>query len=110
MSATPAVTVLDNGHSQADTIEFTHDDGISIFNSHGQTILELSLNTPQPDFFTNNGGVFTFIGGTFHLGGVDNGYANWDYNGKMDCDNYANYTLVLDPPQPHRCPSPLPSR
>jgi PEP-CTERM motif len=100
------VTVLDNGHSQTDTIEFTNDDDINIYNSHGQAVVELSLNNHQPDFFTDNHGVVTFIGGTFHLSGDDNGFGGWDYNGKFDCDNSSNYTLVLDPPTTSPVPEP----
>jgi hypothetical protein len=101
------ISVTDNGHSQTDTIEFTHDDDIDIFNSHGQSILELSLNNHQPNFFTDNHGVVTFIGGTFGFSGDDNGYGNWDYFGKYDCENSANYTLVLDPPSQVPEPSSL---
>jgi hypothetical protein len=100
------IDVIDNGHSQTDTIEFTANDGIDLFNSQDQSILELSLNNKQPYFFTANQGVVAFIGGTFYLGGDDNGYGNWDYNGKSDCDNSASYNLYIDPPVTSPVPEP----
>lgn len=100
------IAVLDNGNSQADTIEFTDADGLDIFNNQGQSILELSLNYQQSDFFTDNYGVMTFIGGTFYLGGDDNGYGNGDYSGKSDTGNSASYSLYIDPPVTSPVPEP----
>jgi hypothetical protein len=100
------IAIIDYGHSQTDTIEFTANDGIDIFNSLDQSILELSLNNFQPDFFTANQGVVTFIGGTFDLGGYDNGYGTWNYFGKSDCGNSASYALYVDPPVTSPAPEP----
>jgi hypothetical protein len=96
------VAVVDNGHSQTDTIEFTADDGLEIFNSHGNEIVDLSLDHHQPDFYSSTTHNYlttvSFIGGTYLLGGDDNGYGNYDWDSRYDCDHDAGYTLVIDPP------------
>jgi hypothetical protein len=100
------ISVVDNGHTQIDTVEFTGNDGIDIFNNHGQSILELSLNNHQPDFLKDSKGLVTFIGGTYALRGDDHGFGSWDYNGKVDCETSAKYSLVLDPPSTSPVPEP----
>jgi hypothetical protein len=102
------IAVLDNGHSQTDTIEFTANDGLEIFNSSNHEVVDLSLNHNQSDFFSESTvwswSTFSFIttvsfdGGTYQLGGGDNGYGNFDWNSRYDCDHDAGYTLVIDPP------------
>lgn len=106
-----SVAVLDNGHSQNDTIEFTSNDGLEIFNSHGNEIVDLSLDNHQSDFFseTTHSGVTTvsFIGGTYFLDGDDNGFGDYDWNSKSDCgNNYDGYKLVIDPPTTSPVPEP----
>lgn len=105
------VPVLDNGHSQNDTIEFTSNDGLEIFNSYGNEVVDLSLDNHQSDFFSDtvHSGVTTvsFIGGTYLLGGDDNGYGNYDWNYFSNCGNDAGYTLVIDPPSAVPEPSSL---
>jgi hypothetical protein len=101
------ISVTDNGHTQTDTIEFSKDGDIDIFNNHGQSVLELSLNNHQPLFFTESkNGVVTFLDGTFHFSGDDNGYGRDDFDKGYDCDHDASYTLVLDPPATTPVPEP----
>lgn len=100
------IAVMDNGHSQTDTIEFSSDGDLDIYNSHGSQILDLALNSHQNLFFTDNHGVVTFLDGTYKLSGDDNGYGNDDYSKGYDCDNNSNYTLVLDPPSTTPVPEP----
>jgi hypothetical protein len=101
------IAVTDNGHTQNDTIEFTSNDELEIFNSSGHSILDLTLNNHQSDYFSENkSGVVTFLGGTYLLGGNDNGYGNDDWNDRYDCDHDSGYTLVLDPPSTSPVPEP----
>jgi PEP-CTERM motif len=101
------VSVTDNGHAQTDTVEFSSDGDINIFNSHGQSVLELTLNSHQSLFYTENkSGIVTFLDGTFHLSGNDNGFGNDDWNSRYDCDHDSAYTLVLDPPTTSPVPEP----
>jgi hypothetical protein len=100
------ISVTDNGKSQSDTIEFTSKGGLDIFNKNGQEIVELTLDKP-PVEFTDNKNSVSFIGGTYLLGGDDNGYGQYDYNYKSDCgNNYDGYTLVIDPPTTSPVPEP----
>jgi PEP-CTERM motif len=105
------ISVTDNGHMQNDTIEFTSNDGIEIYNGSGHEVLDLSLDNHQKDFFseTTSHGVTTvsFLGGNYLLGGDDNGYGDYDWNSKSDCgNNYDGYTLSIDPPTTSPVPEP----
>jgi PEP-CTERM motif len=106
-----SIAVTDNGHIQNDTIEFTSNDGIEIFNSSNHEIVDLSLDKKQSDFFseTTSHGVtsVSFIGGNYLLGGDDNGYGDYDWNSRSDCgNNYDGYTLSIDPPTTSPVPEP----
>jgi PEP-CTERM motif len=101
------ISVIDNGHSQSDTIEFTSNGGLDIFNHYGQSIVELTLDHPPLEFADTKDSV-SFIGGTYLLGGDDNGWGDYDWNSKSDCgNNYDGYTLSIDPPAPVPEPSSL---
>lgn len=104
------IAVTDNGHTQNDTIEFTSNDELEIFNSSGHSIVDLTLNNHQSDYFSENkNGLVSFLGGTYLLGGDDNGYGSYDWNSRSDCGNNSGYTLVIDPPAPSTTPVPEPS-
>jgi hypothetical protein len=100
------ISVLDNGHSQSDTIEFTSTGGLDIFNNYGQSIVELTLDHP-PLEFTDTQNSVSFIGGNYLLGGDDNGYGDYNWNSKSDCgNNYDGYSLSIDPPTTSPVPEP----
>jgi hypothetical protein len=105
------VAVTDGSHTQNDTIEFTSNEGLEIFNSSGHEIVDLDLDNHQPDYFsdTTHSGVTTvsFIGGTYFLDGADHGYGDYDWNSRSDCgNNYDGYKLVIDPPTTSPVPEP----
>lgn len=100
------ISVVDNGHSQSDTIEFTSNGGLDIFNKNGNDIVELTLDKP-PVEFTDKQNSVSFIGGNYLLGGDDNGYGDYDWNSKSNCgNNYDGYTLSIDPPTTSPVPEP----
>lgn len=101
------ISVTDNGHSQSDTVEFTSTGGLDIFNKYGQSIVELTLDKP-PVYFTDNKGSVAFIGGTYAMGGDDNGYGDYDWNWNSNCGHDIDgYSLTIDPPSAVPEPSSL---
>ena len=112
----PGVSVTADGHSQTDTIEFTANDGLEIFNSFGLGIVSLGLDffvpwtlNQQSDYYSDtvHNGVasVSFYGGTYYFTGNDNGYGN--YSGGFDINGFQPYKLVIDPPAPVPEPSSL---
>jgi hypothetical protein len=97
-----------NGN-QTDTIEFTGSGGLDIFDHHGNSIIDLSLNNTHPpqSYFTETFPPFTvtFTGGTYTLSKGGDGYEEDDYCD--DCNRNSTYTLVIDPPSAVPEPSSL---
>jgi hypothetical protein len=102
-------TVLDHGtNSQTDTIEFTSNDGLDIYDSKGN-IVDLNLNNKQPDFFSDSHGVVTIDTGKYDFTGDDNGWGGYDWSNIYRCGNGDNggYTLnITDPPPASPVPEP----
>jgi hypothetical protein len=100
------VSVTDNnGPSKSDTIEFTNNGGLDIFDKNG-AVVELTLDHP-PLYFSGTGSSASFIGGTYALGGADNGKGEdgWDYWSNCG-NNYDGYSLNIDPPSTSPVPEP----